>query len=124
MLGVEAGQVSWLSRVLEGSSGELPAAVSEAGLRVEDLRTRCGLEPAGKDDRRQLLVVEQAGEEVAFLVDEVADLISVDLDRQIRPLPRLVEVHKRWQQLWGICRWEQEPVIMVDLQYQPPDTGE
>jgi hypothetical protein len=61
------------------------------------------------------LVVGGGAGEVAYVVDEVGDLITVNLARQIWPLPPLIERHKRWRRLWGVCAWGEELVLLVDL---------
>jgi len=61
------------------------------------------------------LVVGGGIGEVAYVVDQVGDFITVNLARQIWPLPPLVERHKRWRGLWGVCAWRDELVLLVDL---------
>jgi hypothetical protein len=50
---------------------------------------------------------------VAYVVDQVGDFITVNLARQI--WPPLVERHKRWRRLWGVCAWRAELLILVDF---------
>jgi hypothetical protein len=68
------------------------------------------------------MMVDRAGEMVGYRVDEIGDLITVEIASQVWPLPPLFFVQKRWQQLWGICQWEGELVLLVDLQYEPQNT--
>ena len=118
LLGVEADQIAQLS----SPSGQRPlTAVSEGAsdFRVMDLRSTCGLPRETNEEQRQLLVVDQAGEKVGYEVDQIGELITVDIAMYIWPLPPLLEIQKRWRQLWGVCQWENELVLLVDLQYQP-----
>ena len=117
LLGVEADQIAQLTR----PSGQRPlTAVSEgvSDLRVMDLRSTCGLSRETDEEQRQLLVVDQAGEKVGYEVDQIGELITVDIATYIWPLPPLLEIQKRWRQLWGVCQWGNELVLLVDLQYQ------
>jgi chemotaxis signal transduction protein len=84
-----------------------------------DLRSACGLARETDEEQRQLLVVDRAGEKVGYRVDQVVELITIDIAMYIWPLPPLLEIQKRWRQLWGVCQWENELVLLVDLQYQP-----
>ena len=61
------------------------------------------------------LVVGGGGGELAYMVDQVGDRITVNMVQQIRPLPPLIERQKRWQRLWGVCAWGDELVLLVDL---------
>ena len=118
LLGVEADQIAQLTR----PSGQRPltAVNKEASdLRVMDLRSTCGLPRETNEEQRQLLVVDQVGEKVGYEVDQIGELITVDIAMYISPLPPLLEIQKRWRQLWGVCQWENELVLLVDLQYQP-----
>lgn len=105
LLGTEAGPVARLAMLNPG--------VGDCAPRV-DLRRWCGLGPAA-GARRHLLVVGGEAGEVAYVVDQVGDLITVNLARQIWPLPPLIERHKRWRRLWGVCARGDELVLMVDL---------
>ena len=118
LLGVEVDQIAQLIR----PSGQRPLdPVSEGAsdLRVMDLRTICGLPRGTDEEQQQLLVVDQAGEKVGYRVDQIGELITVDIALYIWPLPLLLEIQKQWRQLWGVCQWENELVLLVDLQYQP-----
>jgi hypothetical protein len=117
LLGVEADQLAQLTRP---AGQRLSTHVSEGAsdLRVMDLRSICGLPRETNEEHRQLLVVDQAGEKVGYRVDQVGELITIDVATYIQPLPPLLEVQKRWRQLWGVCQWENELVLLVDLQYQ------
>lgn len=106
LLGTEVSPVSRLTRLSPGVGGRTP---------LVDLRQRCDLEPWGEDTNRFLLVVGEGAGEVAYVVDQVGDLIAVNPLRQIWPLPALVEREKRWRQLWGVCEWGDELVLLVDL---------
>ena len=106
LLGTEAGPVARLARLSCGAGDCAP--------RV-DLRRWCGLEPSAAETRRHLLVVGGGAGEVVYVVDQVGDLITVNLARQIWPLPPLIERHKRWRRLWGVCAWGDELVLLVDL---------
>ncbi|HVO83420.1 MAG TPA: chemotaxis protein CheW [Syntrophobacteria bacterium] len=105
LLGTDAGPVARLALLTSGVGDSAPQV---------DLRLWCGLGPAA-GARRHLLVVGGAAGEVAYVVDQVGDLITVNLARQIWPLPPLIERHKRWRRLWGVCAWEDELVLLVDL---------
>ena len=96
LLGVEADQISQLTRP---SGQRLSTHISE--------------------EQRQLLLVDRAGEKVGYRVDQVGELVTIDIAMYIWPLPPLLEIQKRWRQLWGVCQWENELVLLVDLQYQP-----
>jgi chemotaxis signal transduction protein len=106
LLGTEAGPVARLARLSSG--------VGDCASRV-DLRRWCGLEPAAAEMGRHLLVVSGGAGELAYVVDQVRDLITVNLARQIWPLPPLIEMQKRWGRLWGVCAWGDELVLLVDL---------
>jgi hypothetical protein len=118
LLGVEAAQIVQLYRSSE-QRASTNGATSADDLMTLDLRRACGLPAAPTGAQKQLLVVKQAGEQVGYEVDRVADLITVDMSRQVWPLPSLLQVQKRWQQLWGVCRWRDELVLLVDLGYRP-----
>jgi chemotaxis signal transduction protein len=119
LLGVDVGQVAWLSRV---SQGEFDSGTDGAlkGIRLLDLRCLCGLAPVGGAEQRRVLVVKHIGDKLGYVVDEVADLIKAEVNTQIQPLPPLVNGQKSWQQLWGVCRWREELVLLVDLEYELP----
>lgn len=118
LLGVEADQIAQLTR--PSNQGSLtPVSEGASDLRVTDLRLACGLPGQTDAEHRQLLVVDQAGEKVGYKVDQIGELITIDIAAYIWPLPPLLEIQKRWQQLWGVCQWENELVLLVDLQYQP-----
>ena len=106
LLGTEAGPVARL--------GRLSCRVGECAPLV-DLRRWCGLEPSAEETRRQVLVVGGGAGQVGYVVDQVGDLITVNLARQLWPLPLLIQRHKRWRQLWGVCAWGDELVLLVDL---------
>ena len=118
LLGVEADQISQLTRPY---GQRLSTHISEVAtdLKVMDLRAACGLARETDEEQRQLLVVDRAGERVGYRVDQVGELVTIDLAMYIWPLPPLLEIQKRWRQLWGFCQWENELVLLVDLQYQP-----
>jgi chemotaxis signal transduction protein len=118
LLGVEADQIAELTR----PSSQRPSSHRGEGasdLKVMDLRSVCGLPRETAEEQRQLLVVNQAGEKVGYRVDQIGELITVNIAMYIWPLPPLLEIQKRWRQLWGVCQWENELVLLVDLQYQP-----
>ena len=118
LLGVEADQIAELTR----PSSQRPSSLKGEGasdLKVMDLRSACGLPRETDEEQRQLLMVNQAGEKVGYRVDQIGELITVNIAMYIWPLPPLLEIQKRWRQLWGVCQWENELVLLVDLQYQP-----
>jgi chemotaxis signal transduction protein len=106
LLGTEAGPVVRLARLSFGAGDCAP---------LDDLRRWCGLEPTAAETWRHLLVVGGGAGEVAYIVDQVGDLITVNPAGQIWPLPPLIEKHKRWRRLWGVCTWGAELVLLVDL---------
>jgi chemotaxis signal transduction protein len=106
LLGTEARPVARLARL---------SCVAEECAPQVDLRRWCGLEPSAAEVRPHLLVVSGGTGEVAYIVDQVGDLITVNMARQIWPLPPLIERHKRWRRLWGVCAWGDELVLLVDL---------
>ena len=118
LLGVEAAQIAQLYCPSE-QRFSTNGATSADDLVTLDLRKACGLPSGPTRERKQMLVVKQAGEQVGYEVDQVADLITVDMSRHVWPLPSLLQVQKRWQQLWGVCRWRDELVLLVDLAYRP-----
>ena len=118
LLGVEADQIVRLPSPPRQSS-TTPDIGSSDSLPQLDLRTTCGLPPAPAEGRQQLLLVNRGGEQVGYKVDKIGDLILVDVARHVWKLPLLLEIHKRWQQLWGVCQWKDELVLLVDLQYEP-----
>lgn len=123
LLGVEAGQIAQLPR--PASQGSLsPRGEGASDLRVTDLRLACGLPRQTGAQHRQLLVVDQAGEKMGYKVDQIGELITIDAATYIWPLPQLLDIQKRWQQLWGVCQWENELVLLVDLQYQPQNEAQ
>jgi chemotaxis signal transduction protein len=87
---------------------------------VVDLRRPCGLEPlfGRAEGRGHLLVVREATGEMAYLADQVGEIITVNLARHIWPLPPLIQRQKRWPQLWGVCAWRGELVVLVDLAWE------
>ena len=117
LLGVEADQIVRLPSPPRQKSPTLEIGLVDS-LPMLDLRTACGLPPAPSEDQRQLLVIDLGGEQVGYKVDKVGDLISVDISRHVWKLPPLLEIQKRWQQLWGVCQWKDELVLLVDLQYK------
>ena len=118
LLGVEADQIAELTRPSsQRPSSHRGEAVSD--LKVMDLRSACGLPPETDEEQRQLLMVNQVGEKVGYRVNQIGELITVNIATYIWPLPPLLEIQKRWRQLWGVCQWENELVLLVDLQYQP-----
>ena len=118
LLGVEADQIAQLTRP-SGQRLLTPVSEGASDLKVMDLRSLCGLPRETDKEQRQLLVVDRAGERVGYRVDQVGELINIDIAMYIWPLPPLLEVQKRWRQLWGVCQWENKLVLLVDLQYQP-----
>ena len=118
LLGVEADQIAQLTRP-SGQRSLTPLSEGASDLRVKDLRSICGLPPETAGEQRQLLVIDQAGQKVGYRVDQIGELITVDIAMYVWPLPPLLEIQKRWRQLWGVCQWENELVLLVDLQYQP-----
>jgi hypothetical protein len=118
LLGVEADQIVRLPSPPRQESPTLDIGLV-GSLPMLDLRTVCGLPPAPGEDQRQLLVIDRGGEQVGYKVDKVGDLISVDISRHVWRLPPLLEIQKRWKQLWGVCQWKDELVLLVDLQYKP-----
>jgi hypothetical protein len=118
LLGVEADQFVWVPKPPRKNQTTLDIGSSDSFPHL-DLRTTCGLSPAPAEDRQQLLLINRGGEQVGYKVDKIGDLILVDMARHVWKLPRLLEIHKRWQQLWGVCQWEDELVLLVDLQYEP-----
>ena len=118
LLGVEADQIVRLPSPPRQSSPTLDIGSVDSFPQL-DLRTTCGLPPAPGEDRQQLLVINRGREQVVYKVDKIGDLVLVDVARHIWKLPLLLEIHKRWQQLWGVCQWKDELVLLVDLQYEP-----
>jgi hypothetical protein len=118
LLGVEAEQIVKLPSPRRQNSPTLDTGLVDS-LPKFDLRTACGLPPAPDEDRQPLLVVKRGEEQVGYKVDKIGDLILVDMARDVWRLPPLLEVQKRWQQLWGVCQWEDQLVLLVDLQYKP-----
>jgi hypothetical protein len=118
LLGVEADQIVRLPSPHRQNSPIQDIGVDD-GLPWLDLRTACGLPPASTEDRRQVLVIDRGGKQVGYEVDMIGDLILVDVARHVWRLPALLEVQKGWQQLWGVCQWKDELVLLVDLQYKP-----
>jgi hypothetical protein len=117
LLGVEAHQVLRLPPPSRQMS-PAPDIVSTDHLPMLDLRTVCGLPPAPSENHRQVLVIDRGGEKMGYKVDKVGDLISVDMARHVWKLPPLLEAQKQWKQLWGVCQWNDELVLLVDLQYE------
>ena len=118
LLGVEADQIVRLPSPPRQNSPTLDVGLVDS-LPENDLRMVCGVAPAPGEDRQQLLVIERGGEQVGYKVDKIGDLISVDISRHVWKLPPLLEMQKRWKQLWGVCQWKDELVLLVDLQYEP-----
>lgn len=116
LLGVEACQIALLPKPSQQET-RAPSNETMDELTMLDLRVVCGLEPSADDTESQLLLVNRAGDVMAYIVDRIRDLIKVEVDKHIRPLPPLLEVQKGWQQLWGVCQWGDELVLLVDLQY-------
>jgi len=117
LLGVKADQIAQLTRPL-GQRLSTHASDVASDLKVMDFRSACGLPRETDEEQPQLLVVDRAGEKVGYRVDQVGELITIDIAMCIWPLPPLLEIQKRWRQLWDVCQWEHELVLLVDLQYQ------
>lgn len=117
LLGVEADQIDRLPSASRQNSPALD--IGTDSLPKLDLRPDCGLPPAPNEIRQQLLVIDRGGEQVGYIVDKIGDLILVDLAKDVWKLPPLLQVQKRWQQLWGACQWKEELVLLVDLKYKP-----
>ena len=118
LLGAEAEQIAQLPRTGEQNLFTYESAELD-DIRTVDLRPDCNLPSATDEDQSQLLMVERAGAIVGYKVDQLGDLITV---KHVWPLPPLLFIQKRWQQLWGVCQWEDELVLLVDLQYEPQNT--
>ncbi len=80
---------------------------------VIDLRKRLGLPPLADDMRPMCVVIEQAGELYALLVDRVGDVL--------RPAEETIEqsttvLDPLWRQVaTGICRLESSLLVMLDV---------
>lgn len=118
LLGVEADQIVRLPPPPRQMSPTPDLGLVDH-LPMLDLRMACGLPPAPSEAHRQILVIDRGGEKMGYKVDRVGDLISVDMARHVWKLPPLLEVQKQWKQLWGVCQWKDELVLLVDLQYEP-----
>jgi len=118
LLGVEANQIVRLPGLTRQDSPNADIGLVDDFPKV-DLRKACGLPPATSEDERQLLVIDRGGDQVGYKVDKIGDLISVDMAKFVWKLPPLLEVQKGWKQLWGVCQWKDELVLLVDLQYKP-----
>ena len=118
LLGVEANQIVRLPSLTRQDSPTADTGLPDNFTRL-DLREACGLPPAPSEDGRQLLIIDRGGDQVGYQVDRIGDLISVDMAKFVWKLPPLLEVQKRWKQLWGVCQWKDELVLLVDLQYRP-----
>jgi chemotaxis signal transduction protein len=116
LLGVDAGQIVRLIRLSHLKHATIGRGTVN-GLPIQNLRRACGLGNGAEDAQRQYLVVRRHGEPVACLVDRIGELISVEIARYITPLPPLIVAQTQWQQLWGVCRWGEELVLLVDLGY-------
>lgn len=121
LLGVEADQIAKLPRPFQEDLPTNGTRVVDE-LPMLDLRSACGLPPAANEEQWQLLLVNRNGEMVGYKVDQVGDLITVEIARHIWPLPPMLDALKRWQQLWGVCQWADDLVLLVDLQYEPQNT--
>ena len=121
LLGTEVTQIAQFIRPAEQNlrtygNGELDE------IKTVDLRPDCDLPPAKNEDQSQLLMVHRAEGMVGYKVDQLGDLITVEIAKHVWPLPPLLLIQKRWQQLWGVCQWEDDLVLLVDLQYEPQNT--
>ena len=116
LLGVEASQIALLPRPYQQET-TAPSNETVDELNMLDLRVVCGLPPSTNDTESQLLLVNRAGDVMAYIVDRIRDLINIEVAKHIWPLPPLLDVQKGWQQLWGVCQWGDELVLLVDLQY-------
>ena len=121
LLGVEADQIAQLPRPAEQHQ-QTHGNSDLNDIKMLDLRPACDLQPATKAKQSRVMMVDRSGEMVGYRVDEIGDLITVEMASQVWPLPPLVLSQKRWQQLWGICQWEGELVLLVDLQYESQTT--
>lgn len=72
LLGTEAGSVARLAKLSCGVGDYAP---------LVDLRRWCNLEPSAEETRRDLLAVGGGTDEVAYVVDQVGDFITVNLAR-------------------------------------------
>lgn len=79
-----------------------------------DLRARLGLPPRPADAKQPMcVVVEQAGQPYALVIDSVGDVISVPVDR-FEQNPATLSPH--WRQVSaGVYRLEKELLVVADV---------
>jgi purine-binding chemotaxis protein CheW len=78
-----------------------------------DLRRRLSLPPAGNGAKQMAVVTEQGGELYAFLVDQVAEVLSLraeDFERNPPTLPAVWAHHSR-----GIYRLADRLMVVLDI---------
>ena len=101
LLGVEACQIALLPKPSQQET-RAPSDETMDELTMLDLRVVCGLEPSTDDTESQLLLVNRAGDVMAYIVDRIRDLIKVEVAKDIRPLPPLL-VYANGEMSW--CCW-------------------
>ncbi len=78
-----------------------------------DLRTRLTLPPCEDGSKRMSVVVEQSGELYALLVDQVAEIMSLDGDLFERNPPTLEQHWARFSS--GIYRLDGRLLVILDI---------
>lgn len=77
---------------------------------VVDLRKRFGMPAAEQTPLTRYLIVKAAGMLLAFVVDDVTEVVTIDISR-IKPPPRLRE----GDSLIGVCLVGDDMVLLLDV---------
>jgi len=80
---------------------------------VVDLRKRFNLPDIGTSARTRLLIVKQAGQVIALVVDEVTEVVTVAIS-DIKPPPHLGDGGDDGY-LLGVCLARDEMIMLLDL---------
>ncbi|MEO7910577.1 MAG: chemotaxis protein CheW [Roseiflexaceae bacterium] len=98
-----------------GSPPSLPGILSQRGviLPVVELRPLLGLAIAPVTRAARLVIVAHQEIDMALLVEAVLDLAALPTDT-LQPLPAALDP-ARARFLRGIARYEQQPVMLLDL---------
>ena len=67
----------------------------------------------------KVLLVKKKNSYIGFLIDNPSDIVSVSID-DINSLPKLVEISKSVNLIWGVAKVKEQLVILIDLlKYTP-----
>lgn len=98
-----------------GAPPTLPGIVNQRGaiLPVVDLQLVLGFDSEDPGSTTRLVIVQQQDVDMALLVPRVLDLVAVP-EHTLESLPGALDP-TRAALLRGVCRWENVPVALLDL---------